>query len=419
MSRLLRVAAFVGLLALAVSSLVACGSGNGVQRLSATMPNAIGLAVGSPVLLRGIEIGKIASMEARSDKAFITMNIENPTEPLRVGTTIGVKWASVLGHRMVELTQGPAQAPALQNGAVIEAGSHQVLVEEVLEGFDAPTRVHLQGMLKQLDGTFQQNQPDLNRTLKDAGPTVQALGAVLNGVGADGQSIKTLLANLNKITGVLAERKAKLSSTVLDLNRMTSASAVHQQALTDGLRELPGTLDAARVTLDKVPAATDATVPLLDDLRPAAARLPGVATKLRDVMTDLTPALEDLPPVLKDTDRVLDIAPKFFDKANSALDQLGDTVKPKSAGDAVRFLRPYTPELIGWLGNWASVWSGYDSGGHFANVTVTTGPFAANHVPDIQFPGYWPDRFVPPGLNSGQPWADANAWADGPGKGQK
>lgn len=419
MRHLRRLTAVVGLVALAVAGLVACGSEGGVRRLSATMPNAIGLAVGSPVQLRGMDIGEITSMEARSDKAFVTMSIKNPPEPLRVGTTIHVKWASVLGHRMVELTQGPAQAPALQNGAVIEAGSHQVLVEELLEGFDAPTRVHLQGMVKQLDGTFQKNQPDLNRTLKDAGPTVQALGAVLNGVGADGQSIKTLLANLNTITDVLAERKAKLSSTVLDLNRMTSTAAVHQRALADGLRELPATLDAAKVTLDKVPAATDATVPVLDDLRPAAARLPRVATDLREVMTDLTPALGDLPHVLKDTDRVLDMAPKFFDKANGALGQLGDTVKPEYAGNAVRFLRPYTPELIGWLGNWASCWSGYDSGGHFANVFVTEGPYAANHLPDIQFPGYWPDRFVPPGLNGGQPWADANAWANPPEKGKK
>jgi phospholipid/cholesterol/gamma-HCH transport system substrate-binding protein len=265
-------------------------------------------------------------------------------------------------------------------------------------------------MLKQLNATLQGSQPDLNRTLKEAGPTVQALGAVLNGLGADGLSIKTLLSNMHKVTEVLAARKASISSSILDLNRMTSASAVHQRALSDGLRELPSTLDVAKATLDKLPAATDATVPLLDDLRPGADRLPSVSRNLKLVMRDLRPALHDLPPVLKDADRVLGRGPRFFDAASDTLGQLAETVKPAYAGNAVRFLRPYTPEITGWAGNWGSIFSSYDSFGRFVNILVSGGESSLEGWPDVAVPGRWPEGHLPPGINGDQPWLDANAW---------
>lgn len=388
------------------------GSAN---QYSTVLPNAINLVVGSPVQVRGFDVGEISSLEVRDNQALVKMKLDKLPEPLHEGTTANVGWAGVLGHRFIELRPGPADKPVLADGAILPAGSHQVLLEELLEALNPETRTHLRGMLQQLDTTLQGSQPDFNRTLKEAGPTVEALGAVLNGVGADGQSIKTLLANLHKVTEVLAQRKSGISSTVVDLNRMTTAAAVHQQALSDGLAQLPGTLDAAKETLDKVPPATDATVPLLEDLRPAADRLPSVADNLRHVMKDLRPALKDLPPTLEDADRLFEIAPAFFDEATPTLGQLTKTVQPEYAGNAVRFLRPYTPELIGWLGNWGNAFASYDSGGTIGNVLIIGAPTSVLAEPDIVPPGYWPQRHLPPGINAHQPWEDANAWADASG----
>ncbi|GAA5156618.1 hypothetical protein GCM10023321_32710 [Pseudonocardia eucalypti] len=383
---------------------------SGKHKISAVLPNAIGIGVGSPVQLKGFDVGKVTNLEVRGDQAFIEVDVDELPEPLHEGTTIEVAWSSVLGHRYLQLNPGPAKNAVLPDGAMVGTGSHQVLVEELLEALDPPTRAHLQGMMQQLRTAFAGSEQDFNRTLQAAGPSVQALGAVLNGVGQDGQSIKTLVANLEKVTSVLSERRGAISSTILDLNRMTSAAAVHQKALSDGLNELPATLDDVKVTLDKVPAAADETIPLLHDLEPAADRLPGVAHDLKHVMHDLKPALDDLVPVLKDADKLLEDAPEFLDKANEVLPQLRTTLD--KAGPAVTFIRPYTPEVIGFLGNWANGFATYDSVGMFARAIVVEGPYSLGNVPDVGVPGYWPKRQVPPGINSDQPWWDANP--DGP-----
>jgi phospholipid/cholesterol/gamma-HCH transport system substrate-binding protein len=391
-----------GLVVVAIMGGYAFSQLRGSNRLTVILPNAIGLEVGSPVKVKGFDVGKITGLDARDGKAVVEMQVDKLPDPLRVGTTATVAWFSLLGYRYIDLTPGPVQNPVLPDGAMIDSGVPQVTVEELLETLDPPTRVHLSGMLGQLDTTLQGSQPDFNRTLKAAGPTVQALGAVLNGVGADGEAIKALLDNVHKVTQVLAERGPALSATVLDLNRFTSAAAAQQKALGDGLAELPSTLDVVKTTLDKVPPATDATVPLLNDLRPATARLPSVGSHFRSVMHDLGPTLHDLWPTLRHTDSVLHEAPDFLDSANKTVPQLATTFR--RLNPAVAFLRPYTPELVGFLGNWGSAFDTYDSSGFFAAPLIVQSPYELDNLPDVTLPGYWPERHVPPGINSGQPW---------------
>jgi phospholipid/cholesterol/gamma-HCH transport system substrate-binding protein len=297
----------------------------------------------------------------------------------------------------------------LPDGALISAGSSQVVVEDLLQSLDTPTRAHLTSMIQQLNTAFDGAQPDFNRTLHAAGPSVQALGAVLNAVGSDGVAIKTVLANLRQVTATLAARREGLSGTVLDLNRLTSTAAVHQRELSDGLAQLPATLDSAKTALDKVPAATDATVPLLHDLRPAADRLPGVADNLKPVMRDLTPTLKLLRPTLEVADRLLDKTPDFLDEATDLLPQLRTTVE--RAAPAVAFLRPYTPEAMGFVDNWGNLFSTYDSSGHFAHPLVVTGSTAFDSSPPVTIPGQEDKANVLPGEIARQPWTDANGSA--------
>ena len=42
-------------------------------------------------------------------------------------------------------------------------------------------------------------------------------------------------------------------------------------------------------------------------------------------------------------------------------------------GAMAEFLRPYTPEVVGWLSNWASFAGNYDSNGHYARFHILAG----------------------------------------------
>lgn len=375
------------------------------DRLTVVLPDAIGVEEGTPVQLRGFDVGQVSDVSERDGKAIVELNVDKLPRPLHAGTTVTVEWRSLLGERYLRLQPGPEANPVLPDGAMLRSGPPQVVVEDILESLDQPTRTHLASFLKQFNATMDGHQQDFNDTLRTAGPTVQALGAVLDGIGADGRSIKTVLANLRQVTSVLAARKAGLSSTVTDLNRLTSTAAAHEQQLSDGLAQLPGTLDSARTALDKVPAAADATVPLLHDLRPAADRLPGVARNLSPVMHQLRPTIRRLGPTLHAVDRLFDRTPDFLDEAIDVLPQMHTALD--RAGPAVGFLRPYTPEIMGFVDNWGSLFSTYDSTGHYTSPLVVTGKTALDDNPNVTIPGEVGRTAMAPGAVVDQPWADA------------
>ncbi|HEX4359567.1 MAG TPA: MlaD family protein [Pseudonocardia sp.] len=379
------------------------------NRLTVVMPNAIGIVEGTPVQIKGFDVGQVKSVSARDDKAVVVLSVDRLPQPLRAGTSATVEWRSLLGERYIQLQPGPDGNPVLPNDAMITAGSSQVVVEDILQSLDQPTRAHLTSFVQQLNTTMAGHQADFNQTLQAAGPSVQALGAVLNAVGSDGQSIKTVLANLRQVTSVLADRRAGLSGTVLDLNRLTSTAANHERELSDGLGQLPATLDSAKTALDKVPAAADATVPLLHDLRPAADRLPGVAHNLSPVMHKLRPTLRLLKPTLEAVDDLFGVAPDFLDEATDVLPQVRTTVE--RAGPALAFLRPYTPEIMGFVDNWGNLFSTYDSQGHFAHPLVVGGKTALDDNPPVTIPGERGNAQWSPGANVNQPWTDADGSA--------
>lgn len=408
--KLLAIAAAVLLVLVAGVSVIALERRAGEYALKVAMPNAIGVVAGTPVQIEGREVGRVSDVAAQGDQAVVTTAVDAAAAPLRSGTTVTVGARSVLGERYLEIQPGPPTNPALPSGTMIAAGSTQVVVEDLLEALDPATRAHLTSTVRQLDAALAPpTSKDLNDTLATAGPAVQALGQVLDAVGQDGPAIRSLLTNLHGVTQTLAYRRDGLSSTVSDLDTLTAAAAGRQRQLSNGIAELPSTLDALQGVLDRFPAATDQLVPLLDDLRPAADRLPSVAANLSPVLRDLRPTVALLRPTLVAADQLLGATPDLLDQTTGVLPQLQTTVE--RVAPAVAFLRPYTPEVLGFASNWGNLFSTYDSQGHFAHPLVVTGKTAVDDNPNITLPGEFSDTKMAPGQNANQPWTDANGSA--------
>lgn len=408
--RILVLGAAVALVVVAGLAVVVLNQRAGDYALNVVMPSAQGIVDGTPVQIGGQEVGRVSAVAAKGDQAVVTAGIDSASAPLRAGTTVTVEWRSLLGERYLNVQPGPAANPQLPSGAMIPAGSSQVVVEDLLEALTPDTRVHLTSLVQQLDTTLKgQNAQNLNDTLHTAGPAVQALGSVLGSIGEDGAAIRTLVTNLHGVTQILAERKDGLSSSVSNLTNLTETVANQQQQLTDSLQELPGTVDALQTVFDKFPAATDQLVPLLDDLKPAAARLPGVAANLSPVLQDLRPTVGLLKPTLQAADQLLGQTPGFLDQGTAVLPQVQTAVQ--KLGPAVSYLRPYTPEVMGFVSNWGNLFSTYDSQGHFANPLVVQGKTGVDNNPNVLLPGENNSTVVQPGEIVGQTWTDANGSA--------
>jgi phospholipid/cholesterol/gamma-HCH transport system substrate-binding protein len=257
-----------------------------------------------------------------------------------------------------------------------------------------------------LDDTVKGHEGDVNATLQASGPALQALGGVLDAIGTDGPAIRALVTRLNELTGTVADHQSDVRTVVTQLTRLTSLAASRQQQLRDSLSALPPTLETAKTTLDKVPPVAHKVVPLLHDLDPATEKLESVAGNLNPLLKDLRPALHDLRPTIRDLNELFDNTPGLLDSYNhDAAPEL--TKALDNLSDPLGFLRPYTPEAIGWLSNWNSAFANYDSNGHFARIFVQAGSTSLMGNPGIVPPGVRVTPYPLPGQNGGTPWTDA------------
>jgi phospholipid/cholesterol/gamma-HCH transport system substrate-binding protein len=371
------------------------------------MPDAANLLDGSRVEIKGQVVGSITDLTTRDGQAMVTVSVDSDHAPLHSGSRAQVQWRGLLGERVVELVPGPASNPEIPSGGMITAGTEQVELDQVLSALDTKTRSHVKSLVQQLDSNLKQRPDDIKSTLSTAGPAVKQLGAVLRAVGQDGPAIKTLITNLRNVMDPLSNRRAELAKIVSDLSSSMDSMSAEQSHLQQAIGQLPSTLDTAKQTMDKVPGTVDNTTPLLRDLHPATQQLTTVSKNLSPVLVDARPTIAQLRPTLNSASTLLSQTPSLLDNTHGVLPgatQMAHTLQP-----AVKFLRPYTPDLMGWLSNWSGAFANYDGQGHYFHGLVQVGPNALDDNPgaNVGLKG-GPNSRPAPGMATGQGWVDAN-----------
>ncbi|NMI00551.1 MlaD family protein [Pseudonocardia acidicola] len=379
---------------------------NGPYRVSVILDNATNLVEGSLVKVNGFDAGTVESIDVVDGKAKLTLDLNSDYAPLHDGAQATIVWKALLGERLVDLRDGPTQNATIPSGGML-TGKQQSPVEldTVLAALDPATREKLNSLTRNLNKTLSGSEPDLNATLKTAGPAIGALGDVLRGLGTDGDAVKQLVTQLNDTMAILARRDGDVAKVVDQLGGAVDQVVGQQQALGDTIHELPGTLQQAKTTLGNVPAAVDDAVPLLDALRPATEKLPSVARNLQPLLADLRPAIGDLRPTLESASELLKYTPGLLDSGATTMPEINRTMG--GLGPALDYLRPYTPELAGFLTNWNSANANYDRNGHYARIYVTAGAENGNVNPGVLPPGTTKNLSPLPGELVGQPWTDA------------
>jgi phospholipid/cholesterol/gamma-HCH transport system substrate-binding protein len=374
--------------------------------LQLLMPSAEGSFVGARTMIDGQEVGHVKDVSVEGNHAKVTVEVDSAHAPLHAGTTAHITWNSVIGRRQVELVPGPAKNPELPSGKVVDSSTERVELDDLVAALDAPTRAKVQKLVAGLQSTLHGSEGDVRSTLDSAGPFVQAIGEVLKGVGQDGPAIRRLVMQLHSMTSTLSSRHTELAATVQNLTALVSSAAQQQEQIKAALDEVPGTVQEGSAFFSRVPAAVDQTVPLLNDLRPATKQLPSVAHNLNPVLTDLRPTVAALRPTLQAARALLGVTPDLLDSTHATIPGIDDAVS--SLQPAVAFLRPYTPEVIGFLTNWTSLFSAKNAAGHFGRALVPFSASQLNDNPGILPPGMTQDKEPAPGSIIGQAWTDAN-----------
>ncbi|SNR60438.1 phospholipid/cholesterol/gamma-HCH transport system substrate-binding protein [Haloechinothrix alba] len=384
---------------------LATGVGDESYELRTVMGNAATLKKGTPVRIDGFDSGMVTSVSTKDGEAVVDLAVDDEHAPVPSGTEVEVRWKAALGERVVELVPGPEGNAEMPSGSMVPVAREQVDVDDVLATLDPETREHVASMVQGLDETTGGRAEEVNSLLEEGGPAVDALGEVLKAVGEDGHAIRELVSNVRDMMEPLTERQDELRTTVTDLASTTDAMAVHHEQLGEGLEQLPATMEEASRTLDAVPSAVDETVPLLEDLQAATAQLPSAAQQLSPLLEELRPAVGELRPTLESASSLLQRTPTLLDSSHDVLPGLNETVD--QANPAVDFVRPYTPDLMGWLSNWAGAFGNYDANGNVAAAVIRAGVSSFDENPGLGLTMNL-DPAPPPGKASDEPWTDAH-----------
>ncbi len=179
---------------------------------------------------------------------------------------------------------------------------------------------------------------------------------------------------LRRFTNVVLARRSVVGSTLSASLSDADSDAIADEnvALSRALELLPTTLRRANTTFVNLRATLDDLDVLVAESKPATKDLAPFLRELRPLVHDARPTIRDLSTLIRkdgpDNDLVeatrkmpslQKVATPAFQEGRAALQR---------AQPVLEFIRPYTPDFVGWLRDFGQGASNYDANGHYARI---------------------------------------------------
>ncbi len=323
------------------------------------------------------------------NQANVKISIDSGYAPLREGTTALIRQTSLSGvaNRYIVLTMAPDNARALDDGATLtaEKSTSPVDLDQLFATLDPKTRKGLQEVIQGGATQYKDKGAQANAAAEYFNPALSTTRALVNEATRDQQALSDFLANGASVTQALAQRSDDITNLVSNANATTGAIARERTALSQDLRLLPATLRRANTTFVNLRATLDDLDVLVDASKPATKRLAPLFRQLRPLVRDARPTIADLRTLINspgpdnDLTDLLNKAPSLTANATPAFKD-ATTALHKSL-PVLNFIRPYTPELIGFVRDFGQGASNYDANGHYARIMPMFTPYSFTDNP--------------------------------------
>jgi phospholipid/cholesterol/gamma-HCH transport system substrate-binding protein len=421
-------AAAAGALALAVALAVwlLLFKGDGGTEYTLLFQSAGQLVKDDDVQVGGRRIGSVRDIELTDDnQAAIRITVQEPYAPLREGTQAVIRLTSLSGiaNRYIALTPAPGDAKELPEGATLRTDSTTDVVDldQIFNTLDKKTSGDLAGVIKGFATQYDGKGDKVGQSAKYFNPLLSTSRDLVQQVTADEGALTRFLVNSSRAVETIAERRADLADLVSNTNATASAIGEENAALARALGLLPTTLRRANTTFVNLRATLDDLDVLVAESKPATKDLAPFLRELRPLIAAARPTIHDLRTLVS-----LDGPDNDLVDATRKLPQLQRVASPafrngtqalKKADPVLKFARPYTPDLVGWLRDFGQGSANYDANGHFARIQPIFNAFSFTDNPagGVLSPIPPADRFD--GFETGQlkrcPGAATQAPADG------
>ena len=407
-----RLKATLALAAAAAVVAVLLASGGAKHELQAVFTSAIGVVPGEELRIGGVRAGAITSVQEHDGEAVLGLRVDDGAAwPLHAGTRAELRYGTTVSYaaRYVELFPGPRSAPALPAGALITTAETTTPVEfdDIFNIFRGQTRSDLRSAIVTAGQALAGEQQHLAAGLHDAGPGLSQVAELLHRLGDDPAALGTLASAGARTTAALAGQQRQLSDVISATAQTFAATAAQSNALSASLARYPATLRTATGTLGNLDTSLKHLDRLVGALAPGAAGLRALAPGVRRVVATLDTLSPELDQALAETTTSAPSVRAFLNQTGPFLTRFGSVATQLEP--MLACVRPYSPELTGFLGTWAGFTKDRDAQAHYWRTLLQAPPSSDVETRTsaqfmTQSPGATFALTRPPGLNAGQSW---------------
>ncbi len=332
------------------------------------------LVPGNQVLVGGQPIGTIDEISLTEDaNAAVEITVD---QKLHEGTTALVRASSLSGiaNRYISVSPGPNSEPALDDGTTIPTSDTQapVDIDQLFNTFDPKTIKGLQDFIQGQAAVYTGNNEEARATYKYFAPSLQASDRLFAELNSDQAALSQFLVTGSKVFGTLAERGDDLADLTSNANEAFGAIAAENEAFSQDLALLPGTMRQANTTFVNLRAALDDIDPLIADTKVVMPDLAPFLRRVRPVVSDSVPVFRSLglalqtPGDANDLSDALALAPAAERAAARAVEPTLTALRDSI--DLIAFARPYAPDLLSVIGKLGASAGYYDFNGHYVRA---------------------------------------------------
>jgi phospholipid/cholesterol/gamma-HCH transport system substrate-binding protein len=248
---------------------------------------------GQTVVVAGVRVGDIGSVELEDGKAVVELQLEPKYKGLITDEASALLRAKT-GTKDMFLEVDPGDGKPLPKDGRIPVSNTlpDIDPDEFLAVLDSDTRNYLKLLISGAGKGLEGRGTDLRATLERLGPLHKDLARVSRAVAERRQNMRRLVNRYGLLMAELGRSDDDITRLVRASNQALGAFAAEDDNISSLVSKLPGTLNQTATTLGKVDRLADQMGPTFESLRPPFRKLDETNAAVLPFVKEATPILQ-------------------------------------------------------------------------------------------------------------------------------
>jgi phospholipid/cholesterol/gamma-HCH transport system substrate-binding protein len=351
--------------------------------VSVLVPNARGLAPDAHVMIAGLEVGKVTSIDRNGPDAILGLRIDTGPTPLPEDSRAAVRLRALAGESYVEIYTGHSQRTIRSGGSLgLSQADDYTDVDQILQTLSGTTETRTRQLVQGLGSAVGDRGAQLNQVLGNASALISDSVPLTSTLAAQHNQVADVVQNLGDIMNAIGQRTTAVEDFARGARRTFSAIAARDVAL--------------HGTLDRLPYAIASLKDVSNTLATVTPHVAPLATNIAAAIDDVSPAIHLLAPASSSGVQLVHALGGAADPLRHVLQNLVELQKPASAAlpevraalcqvnPILKYAAPYARDFGAFFQDFGAAFNAYDATGHAGRASVDVTPAAAGGLINTQ-----------------------------------